>query len=145
MNAGFEDCSVFNDIMNEEENENAINWKRVFSKYQESRKTNADAIADMAIENFIEMRDLVADEKFLFKKQVQHRLGNTFPGKFMSRYEMVSFSNIPYRIAYELGLKTDMIVDELMKNASSIEEIDMQLAKELIDTHLGDSISKWMA
>ena len=55
--------------------------------FESMRIANANAIADMAIENFVEMRDKTADENFLFRKEVAHKLGNTFPDKFLARYE----------------------------------------------------------
>ena len=89
----------------------------------------------MALENFIEMRDLVADPHFLFKKKVQHLLGNTFPDHFLSRYEMVSFSQMPYKECVRLGRLCDDIVEELIKEAGeeNIDKINLETAKKLIE------------
>jgi len=133
MNAAFEDCNVFNQLLDEMGN----NWTEVFEKFQSIRKPNTDAIADMALENFIEMRDRVADPEFLFNKKVQHLLGNEFPGRFNSRYELVSFSNLPYQEALRLGKIGDMITSELTKDSGGdINKIDLKKAKELIDKFL---------
>jgi len=132
MNAAFEDCDIFNQLLDQYKG----NWQTIFDKYQIARKINSEAIADMALENFVEMRDKVADPDFLFKKKVQHMLGNEFPGRFNSRYELVSFSNLPYREAFNLGQIGDMITDELIKDTNGdIKKIDMSKAKELIDKH----------
>src|SRR6185503_11360170 len=101
-------------------------WEKVYAAYQRDRKQNADAIADLALENFIEMRDLVADPLFLFKKKVQHLLGNTYPTRFLSRYEMVSFSSIPYKEAMRLGLLVDEITEELIAHVKEdVKKIDL--------------------
>eukprot|EP01118_Nematostelium_gracile_P014086 TRINITY_DN5425_c0_g1_i2.p1 TRINITY_DN5425_c0_g1~~TRINITY_DN5425_c0_g1_i2.p1 ORF type:complete len:242 (-),score=47.56 TRINITY_DN5425_c0_g1_i2:13-681(-) len=94
MNAAFEDCDVFIQLMDADGQQN---WKKIFQKFQEVRKDNTDAIADMAFENFIEMRDSVANPDYIFSHDVQVLLGNQFPGQFNSRYELISFSNLPYK------------------------------------------------
>jgi len=132
MNAAFEDCSVFYDCLEEY----GTNWQKVFGKYQELRKNNTDAIADMAFENFIEMRDKVADPHFLFMKKVQSYLGNKFPDKFISRYELVSFSRIPYKDAQKFGEAVDRVTRELMDGKTDVSQIDLKLAEELIEKHL---------
>ena len=63
------------------------NYQDAMKHFESMRIANANAIADMAIENFVEMRDKTADENFLFRKEVAHKLGNTFPDKFLARYE----------------------------------------------------------
>jgi kynurenine 3-monooxygenase len=139
MNAGFEDCKVFNDLLNQHGSDD---WEKLFKAYQEARKVNADAIADMAQENFIEMRDKVADPVFLFKKKVQHMLGNEFPGRFLSRYELVSFTTKSYAEAFRLGALGDKVTDELIKDIPDldIQKVDMKKAKELMDTHFPNPI-----
>jgi len=107
-------------------------WSAVFSKFQNLRKENTDAVADMALENFVEMRDLTADQHFLFKKKVQALLGNTFDGVFNSRYEMISFSNIPYKQAQAIGQINDQITEELMKGTNTLEQIDLKRAEQLV-------------
>lgn len=133
MNAAFEDCRVFNECL-----QRHSTWKQVFQEYESLRKENADAIADMAIENFVEMRDKVADPNFVFLKKVQHLLGKEFP-RYLSRYEMVSFSNIPYKEAARCGAITDQIAFDLMKGITDISQIDLKKASQLIETLLPDS------
>jgi kynurenine 3-monooxygenase len=100
------------------------------------RKPNTDAIADMAVENLVEMSEKTADPRFLFKKQVEHLLGNHF-SQFRSRYEMVSFSNIPYTEAVRIGQINDKITEQLMEGKSDVKQIDLQKAKTLIEQYLG--------
>lgn len=92
MNCAFEDCSVLNECIDQ----CGSDWDRIFASFTEMRKPNADAIADMALENFIEMRDKTASATFRFRKKTEHALHALFPQWFMPLYNMISFSNIPY-------------------------------------------------
>lgn len=132
MNAAFEDCTIMNECIDA----HAPDWSKVFSTYQTMRKEHADAIADMALENFIEMRDTVADEHFLFRKKVEHELGRHFT-PYYSRYELVSFSRIPYAEAYRRGELNQVILKEVMKDIDNPDDIDFALAEKLIHQHLG--------
>jgi kynurenine 3-monooxygenase len=135
MNAAFEDCRVMSDCIDA----HAPDWGAVLSHYQAARKVNAEAIADMALENFIEMRDTVADEQFLFRKAVEHHLGRHLP-RFRSRYEWVSFSTIPYEQAYRLGDINTRIIQELMEGKTKVEEIDLQQAAELVESYYNQEV-----
>eukprot|EP01121_Diplochlamys_sp_Union-15-3_P016060 TRINITY_DN539_c0_g4_i1.p1 TRINITY_DN539_c0_g4~~TRINITY_DN539_c0_g4_i1.p1 ORF type:complete len:459 (-),score=65.85 TRINITY_DN539_c0_g4_i1:26-1402(-) len=140
MNCGFEDVSFLDDILQQQSN--PPNWEKVLSIYQTERKPNADAIADMAVENYIELREKVTDESFLIRKKVKDLLGLTFPS-FRSRYELVSFTNIPYTEAYERGIINEKIVDELLlENVKKPEDIDLEKAKILIETLLPEKTKK---
>lgn len=116
MNCGFEDCRVLNDML-EEFNDN---WELLLPAYQEYRKTDADAIADLALQNFIEMRDLVADEDFLLRKKIESRIHSLFPDEWIPLYSMVTFNEmLRYSDAKKTGIKQSKIMDEVM----SIENI----------------------
>ncbi|MGL1400042.1 hypothetical protein ACSTI4_23900, partial [Vibrio parahaemolyticus] len=84
--------------------EGASGWTQVFEDFVKQRKVDTDAIADMAVENFIEMRDKVGDPKFLLEKAVEKILQKEFPGSYLSRYALVTFSNVPYSFAMKVGL-----------------------------------------
>jgi kynurenine 3-monooxygenase len=96
MNSGFEDCSELFEIIDAH---NESNWEAILNTYGKARKINGDAVAQLALNNFIEMRDLVADPKFLERKKIEKELGLMYPNIFNSVYEMVSFSNTPYHVA----------------------------------------------
>ena len=81
--------------------------------YQQSRKPNADAILELALNNFIEMRDLVTDKKFLRKKQIEKMIADAFPEKFIPAYSMVSFTHIPYSEAQRIGKHRDELLEKL--------------------------------
>jgi len=137
MNCAFEDCAVFDEVLEELGGRNFDgDWSIIFHRYENLRKENTDAIADMALENFIEMRDKVADPQFLFMQKVNRLLGLEFPGNFLSRYEMVSFTRLAYKQAKDRGAINDSIVRELMEGVSDIERIDLKRAKELVETRL---------
>src|SRR6202043_1087683 len=87
INCGFEDCTFLLDLLDR----HGPDWARIFTEFEESRKTNTDAIADMAVENFVEMRDRVADPKFLFRKKIEIALETKYSGLFVPKYSMVTF------------------------------------------------------
>lgn len=97
MNCAFEDCSAFVDLLDR----HGGDLPRVLEAFQQQRKPNADAIADMALENFIEMRDKVKGRWFRWKKHAEHALHALLPGWYIPLYTMVSFSTIPYAQARE--------------------------------------------
>ncbi len=118
MNAGFEDCRVLDDIIEA----STGGWDSILSEYQEQRKPQADAIATMAIQNFTEMRDLVADPNFLLRKKIEATIYNRYPQKWIPQYSMVTFSHIPYSEAQQEGSRHDKIMNEIM----TLEGIESQ-------------------
>ncbi len=118
MNAGFEDCRILNDLLNQYDDQ----WEKVLPQFQHERKKDADAIAQLALDNFIEMRDLVADADFLLRKKIEARLHQLYPTQWIPLYSMVTFhDSMPYSTAYETGQKQKKIMDEVMKR-SGIEK-----------------------
>jgi kynurenine 3-monooxygenase len=118
MNAGFEDCRVLNKLLDEHQD----NWGAVLPAFQELRKPDGDAIAQLALDNFIEMRDLVADKDFLLRKKIEAKLHALFPTQWIPQYSMVTFhENIRYSDAYNTGQKQKKIMDEVMAQ-SNIEQ-----------------------
>jgi kynurenine 3-monooxygenase len=132
VNCAFEDCTIMNECL---ENYGA-DWPRVFSEYNKLRKANTDAIADLALENFIEMRDLVADERFLLRKKVEQLIEKKYPHIFIPKYSMVTFHRIPYSIALARGMIQDRILGELCDEMTSVDELDWQRADDLIRNDL---------
>ena len=112
MNAGFEDCRILNRLLNTYGDE----WNKVLPEFQQLRKPDTDAIAQLALDNFTEMRDLVADADFLLRKKIEAKLYELFPDKWIPLYSMVTFhDHIRYSDAYEMGQKQRKIMDEVMK------------------------------
>ena len=106
MNASFEDCTVLNECIGE----HAPDWERTFASYHALRKENVDALADLAISNFVEMRDQVGSARFLWKKRSERILARLLPTWFVPLYTMVSFSRIPYAEAVRRAKKQNRIV-----------------------------------
>jgi kynurenine 3-monooxygenase len=110
MNSGFEDCRLLNNILNEQSD-----WKKAFQIFYQNRFQDAEAIADLALQNFVEMRDLVADPQFLLRKKIENRLAELMPDKWIPLYTMVTFTDIPYSEAARIGKKQDSIMKKLMR------------------------------
>jgi kynurenine 3-monooxygenase len=106
MNAAFEDCVVLDECLAEFPD----NRERAFVEYFARRKENADALADLALENFIEMRDKTASRKFRAKKKLDHLLEGALPGVYLPLYTMVTFTRIPYAEAARRARRQDRIV-----------------------------------
>lgn len=132
INCGFEDCMSLLDLLDR----HGADWERIFTEFEAARKVNTDAIADMAVENFVEMRDRVADPRFLFRKKVELALEARYPGKFVPKYSMVTFHRIPYAVALERGAKQDRILSEICDPVDRIEDLDWGKAERLIRTTL---------
>jgi kynurenine 3-monooxygenase len=131
MNCGFEDCVVLDGL----EAEGAPR-EEVFARFEELRRPNTDAIADMAVENFVEMRASTADPRFLLEKAIERRLLAELPGQFVSRYALVTFSRAPYRVAYDAGRIAAGIVSELAEGVGSAADVDLDRARALVAARL---------
>ncbi len=118
MNAGFEDCYVLNQLLDTHEDD----WNKTIEAYEHLRKEDGDAIADLALNNFVEMRDLVADEKFLLQKKIENHIQKHFPKQWMPLYSMVTFSDMRYSEALALGKKQQAIMDEVMGRADIFDK-----------------------
>jgi kynurenine 3-monooxygenase len=143
MNCGFEDVAVLWELLeNSGVPQSESDWNRLLTHFSEIRKPNADAIADLAVDNFVEMRDKVADSKFLLAKEVEKRLEKQFPGEYISRYRLVSFTRVPYRVALEAGWLQDKILKELCEGIKTAEDVDLIRARELIQKELAPLLKK---
>lgn len=128
MNASFEDCRVLNELIER----HGTDWATVFDEFTIARKPNADAIAQMAEENFYEMRDSVADPVFQRKRELETKLEHTFPDYF-SKYSMVTFrADLPYKFAKEKGNAQDELLMEICANAENVGELDLNEVMEKV-------------
>lgn len=110
MNCGFEDCTVLNDLLDQYKDD----WEKVLPAYQAARKPNGDAIADLAILNFVEMRDRVGDPRFLLQKKIESRIHERHPDKWLPLYSQVTFSDIPYSVALANGIRQEQVMAKVM-------------------------------
>ena len=128
LNCAFEDCTILLDLLDRQ----GADWAQVFAEFELSRKKDADAIADLAVENFVEMRDKVADPRFLFRKKVELALEAKYPDRFVPKYAMVTFHRVPYSLAAERGRIQDRMLGELCAQVERIEDLDWQKAEALV-------------
>jgi len=132
MNCGFEDAVELTELL-----ENSVDSpEAVFAEFERRRKPNADAIAAMALENYIEMRDRVDDPDFLLMRALERTLAARYPGRFVPRYWMVTFTRLPYSVAFDRGEIQAQILRELASGKTRPDEIDLARADALIDAHL---------
>ena len=133
MNAAFEDAYELDCLIEA----HGDDWEKIFSLYQDNRKANADAIADMAIENYAEMRDSVRDQRFHLQKQLAFELERRYPDRFIPRYSMVMFHHeIPYSVAQRRGAIQATLLAELTENIETLDQVDMDRAADLVDNQL---------
>jgi len=133
MNCGFEDCLILNGLMDKYADE----WTTILPAYQELRKPDTDAIADLALNNYVEMRDKVADPKFLLQKKIESRLHERHPELWVPAYSQVTFS--PH-IRYSEALQNSQVQESIMTEVMQLKDIerkwDSQEVEELILSRL---------
>jgi len=128
MNASFQDCSALAQLMDQIEDD----WPAIFNAFSSTQVKNGHAIADMAIENYLEMRDHVNDTEYKKKRNVELKLERMFPGRFIPRYSMVSFHQIPYSEVYQRGRKQFKIIDDVLKADPSGQFIDKAMVEKML-------------
>ncbi len=135
MNCGFEDCRVLDDIIEK----HGDDWSAILKEYQTLRKPDGDAISDLAVSNFIEMRDKTADPKFLLQKKIEARLHEKYPDKWIPAYSQVTFSpHIRYSEALKQGNKQEKIMHEVMQ----LPDIEIIWGTEEIEKIIIEKIEK---
>jgi len=128
MNASFEDVYVFDNVLNQFEGD----WSTVFSEFQKQRKIDTDAIADLAIDNYYEMRDHVANPLFKEKRIVEMNLEKYFPTEYFSKYSLVTFNEyIGYHEAMTKGRAQDKVLLKMAENP--MYSSSLQMSKELMN------------
>lgn len=122
MNSGFEDCTVFNQLLEK----HGDDWSNMLEEYQQLRKPDGDAIADLAMRNFVEMRDLTGQPDFLLQKKIEAKFSGKHPEKWIPLYSMVTFSHTRYSEAVRISKKQDKIMADIMAldNIESIWDTD---------------------
>jgi len=132
MNCAFEDCVVLDEML---ACDNALS-EDLFARFSESRKPNADAIADMALDNYLEMRDRVNDPGFHLQKALAWELEAKIPERFVPRYSMVMFRRIPYAVAQRRGALQAALLAKLTRDARTLADIDMESALRAVHEEL---------
>ncbi len=135
MNAGFEDCSVLNELMDK----HGEDWTSILEEFQHLRKPDADAIADMAVNNFIEMRAKTADPRFLLQKKIEARLHEHHPDKWIPAYSQVTFSP---QIRYSEALSNSNKQEAIMQTIMAEEKIEERWDSEEIENAILGRLNK---
>lgn len=147
MNASFEDVTVLFEYIDKYPN----NWSKIVKEYEKERKKDADAIGDLAVENFYEMRDHVSSPVFMKKRALEMKLENDISNNYFSKYSMVTFNeNIPYSKAQTVGNAQDkaflnLIVDNKVDENTPLNVLLKKVqfeTKEILDD---DKIAKTMS
>ena len=132
MNAGFEDVTILSELIGIYKDD----WHSILNTYEAKRKPNGDAVAALALTNFIEMRDKVADPMFLERKKIEKELGKRYPSQFVSVYEMVSFSHTPYNTAIQCIHAQDQLLERIMNEGDFFANIEKSA--------FCDTLGKWV-
>lgn len=129
MNCGFEDCRVLDELIGA----NGEDWETILEHYQALRKPDGDAIADLAIQNFTEMRERTADPQFLLQKKIEARLHEKYPDKWIPAYSQVTFSpHIRYSEAFRRGQMQEAIMQEVMRMPGIAENWESEEVERLV-------------
>jgi kynurenine 3-monooxygenase len=131
MNCAFEDCVALADHLDRTDDR-----ATAFAAFQAERLPNARAIQQMALENYLEMRDRVGDDEFLLQRALERELATRNPDRFIPRYSMVTFMRIPYATAFERGQQQRELLAELTRGHETLDTIDLALAGRLVEQRL---------
>ncbi|HYC39015.1 MAG TPA: NAD(P)/FAD-dependent oxidoreductase [Chitinophagaceae bacterium] len=116
MNCGFEDCRILDELIEAHRED----WTKILDEFQGSRKPDADAIAELAIDNFTEMREKTADPKFLLQKKIESRLHEKYPERWIPVYSLVTFSP---QTRYSEALRRGRLQEEIMQSVMRLPGI----------------------
>lgn len=130
MNSGFEDCYLLDHLLDQQDPEN---WEMILHQFQKARKPDTDAMCTLAMENFVEMRDHVADPNFLLRKKIEGLLQEAYPEEWIPLYSMVTFSDIPYAEAYRRGKIQEKIMDQVMDDPLIAQNWSTLNLKNIVD------------
>ncbi len=128
MNAAFESCSVLMSALTF----HGDDWAEAFLQFEALRKPDVDAIADMALDNYIEMRSGVVDDRYVLQRELALDLERRWPDRFIPRYSMVMFSTMPYAEAQRRARLQAAILQQLTAGVSTVDDVDLERAEELV-------------
>lgn len=131
MNCGFEDAVELADLLSADGDAAAV-----FAEFQRRRKPNSDAIAAMALDNYVEMRDRVDDPDYLLMRELERVLAGRHPQRYLPRYSLVTFTRLPYAFARERGERQAALLRELVRGKASLAEVDMAAADAAVEARL---------
>ncbi len=129
MNLAFESCRILDRLLREQPDDLAA----AFRAFEASRKPNAEAIADEALANYVEMRAGVVDPRYLLQRELALELERRHPDRMADRYGMIMFTTMPYAAARERNERQQEVLDALTVGISQLDEVDLALAAELVE------------
>ncbi len=133
MNASFEDVVVFDEILENHSTDKKLNWETIFKEYEIVRKKDTDAIADLAVDNFHEMKEHTAMEIFQRKRKLETSFETEFPEEYYSKYALVTFKEtITYSEALSIGRAQDKAILKLLDNSKLPEEMPLRDKFDLV-------------
>ncbi len=132
MNCCFEDCSDLDFCLGETNN----NMSELLEMYQERRVKNANAIADLALKNFTEMRDWVGQPEFLARKAIEHDLSELYKDEYKAQYELVTFADVTYKEAWDRGFENDRLIDRIIEEKLESKITDRPFMLNLFKEYL---------
>ena len=136
LNAGFQDCTVLNNLLDE----NAENWEECLKRFSDDHKKNGDAIADLALHNFIVMRDLVNDARFNLQKAIERQIHGWYPD-YVPLYSMVSFTHTPYAKAVEYGKAQDRLMEGILE----LPDIEQRINDPEMETLIREKVEAFLS
>ncbi len=131
MNCGFEDAVELAELLAADTDTAAV-----FAEFQRLRKPNSDAIAAMALDNYVEMRDRVDDPDYLLMRELERVLAARHPQRYLPRYSLVTFTRLPYAFARERGERQSALLRELVRGKASLAEVDLAAADAAVEARL---------
>jgi kynurenine 3-monooxygenase len=136
-NSGFEDCSILADLLTA----HGGDWGRTLRSFQALRRPNADAIGDLALEHFHELRYLVGDPHFLLRKRIERRINELFPDVYIPLYNLISFTDVSYVEALRRDREQRTLIDRVLESPEILEHLDSDEIRGRIERLLEETLS----
>lgn len=136
MNAGFQDCTFLNELITEHKGD----WNKIFTTFTEQRKPDLDSLAQLSLDNFIEMRDKVGDSKFLLQKEIERWVTSEYLDEWTDLHYLVTFTDTPYTKAKDIGNRQSEVMERIMADPDTSSKwksndlsLRQEIAKDMLD------------
>lgn len=136
-NSGFEDCAIFSDLLAASKGD----WGKTLRAFQGLRRPSADAIGDLALEHFHELRYLVGDPQFLLRKRIERRINELFPDRYIPLYNLISFTCVPYDEALRRDREQRAVIDRILESPDLLEQLESDEIRGRIERLLDEIVT----